>query len=48
MAAIGVIHERSEIFTHSHDFETEDAIVNAIGALIGVAIQRAMLRAVSR
>ena len=48
VAAIGVIHESSEIFTHSHAFEAEDAIVNAIGALVGVAIQRATLRAVSR
>jgi len=48
VAAIGAIHEDTEIITHSHTFETEDVIVNALGALIGVAIQRAMQRAVSR
>ncbi len=42
VAAIGAIHEVTEIYTHSHAFETEDVIVNAIGALIGVAIQRAI------
>ena len=41
---IGVIHEATEIITHSHVFETEDALVNAIGALIGAAIQRATTR----
>lgn len=44
VAIIGAIHETTEIFTHSHAFETEDAVVNAIGALIGVAIQRATRR----
>lgn len=47
-AAIGIIHEITEIITHSHVFETEDVIVNAIGALIGVTIQRILLRAISR
>ncbi|MDP2760181.1 MAG: hypothetical protein Q8O64_07205 [Sideroxyarcus sp.] len=42
VAAIGIAHEATEIITHSHVFETEDAIVNAIGALIGVTIQRAI------
>jgi len=42
VAIIGVIHEATEIITHSHVFETEDALVNAIGVLIGVAIQRAI------
>ena len=46
VAAIGAIHEGSEIFTHSHVFETADAIVNAIGALIGVAMQRVLQRTV--
>ncbi len=47
VAAIGAIHEVTEIITHGHAFETEDVIVNAIGALIGVAIQRVMQRAVT-
>ena len=47
VAAIGAVHEVTEIITHSHAFETEDVIVNAIGALIGVAIQRVMQRAVT-
>jgi hypothetical protein len=48
VAAIGAMHETTEILTHSHGFETEDAIVNVIGALIGVAIQRATQRAIAR
>lgn len=48
VATIGAIHEATEIVTHSHAFETEDAIVNAIGALIGVAIQRTMQRAITQ
>lgn len=35
VAGVGVVHELTEIITHSHRFETEDAIVNAIGALAG-------------
>jgi VanZ family protein len=42
VAAIGAIHEITEVLTHSHAFETNDVVVNAIGALIGVAIQRAI------
>jgi VanZ family protein len=42
VAAIGAIHETSEVLTHSHAFETNDVVINAIGALIGVAIQRAI------
>jgi len=38
VAAIGVFHELTEIITHSHAFETQDAVINSIGALIGVAI----------
>ena len=38
VAVIGVIHEVTEIITHSHGFEIKDVMVNAIGALIGVAI----------
>jgi len=48
VAIIGAIHETTEIFTHSHAFETKDVIVNAIGALIGVAIQRATQRIITR
>lgn len=44
IAIIGAIHEATEIITHSHGFEIEDAIVNAIGALVGVIIQRAITR----
>lgn len=40
LVTIGAIHEATEIITHSHGFEIEDGIVNAIGVLIGVAIQR--------
>ncbi len=38
VTAIGVIHEITEIITHSHVFEFTDAIVNGFGAVIGVAI----------
>ncbi len=43
VAVIGVLQETSEIITHSHGFETADAVVDAFGALIGVAIHRLML-----
>jgi hypothetical protein len=48
VAAIGIVHEITEISTHNHAFESEDAIVNALGALIGVAIQRTMQRVITR
>ncbi len=48
VATIGAMHEFTEIITHSHVFETEDVIVNAIGAMIGVAIQRSVQPAVTR
>jgi len=48
VAMIGAIHELTEIITHSHAFETEDVMVNAIGALIGVAIQGGVQRATAR
>ena len=48
VAAIGAIHETTEIITHSHAVETEDVIVNALGALIGVVIQRTVQRAITR
>lgn len=41
VTAIGAIHEATEIVTHSHGFETEDVMINALGAVVGVAIQRA-------
>lgn len=47
VATIGAIHEITEIITHSHGFEIEDAVVNTIGALIGVTIQRTILRAIT-
>lgn len=48
VATLGLIHESTEIITHSHVFETKDAIVNAVGAMIGVAIQRTLRLAISR
>jgi VanZ family protein len=48
VAAVGAIHEVTEIITHSHGFETEDAIINAIGALIGVVIQKTIQRIITR
>lgn len=41
---IGVINEVTEIITHSQAFETEDAVVNGIGALIGAAIQSVIVQ----
>lgn len=38
VTTIGVIHELTEIITHSHGFELRDAIVDGFGALIGVSI----------
>ena len=46
VAAIGAIHEVTEIITHSHALEAEDAIVNTIGVVIGVAIQRITQRTI--
>ena len=43
-SVIGVIHEVTEIITHSHGFEIKDVMVNALGVLIGVLIQRATIR----
>jgi hypothetical protein len=45
VAVIGAIHEITEVLTHSHAIETKDIMINAVGALIGVAIQRAIQRA---
>ena len=42
VTTIGVIHEMSEVITHSHLFEFKDAIVNGFGALIGVAISKGL------
>lgn len=47
VAAIGIVHETIEIFSHSHVFETEDAFINAIGALIGVTIQQITKRPIA-
>ena len=38
VAAIGFVHELSEIVTHSHALEFNDVVVNASGALTGAAI----------
>jgi VanZ family protein len=38
VAAIGIFHEVTEIVTHSHDFEFYDAVVNTLGAVIGMVI----------
>jgi VanZ family protein len=38
VAAIGIVHEVTEIVTHSHNFEFYDAVINTLGALIGMAI----------
>ena len=35
---IGAFHELTEIITHNHGFEFNDAVVNGLGALIGVAV----------
>ncbi len=45
VAAIGVVHELTEIITHSHSFEMQDAIVNTIGSLTGAAILVAIRKA---
>jgi hypothetical protein len=47
VASIGFVHELTEIITHSHPFETQDAVIDAIGALIGVAILSIILTASS-
>lgn len=38
VASIGLLHELSEIITHGHGFETNDVMINASGAIIGVLI----------
>lgn len=40
VAAIGAIHEAMEIITHNHAFEAGDVVINAIGVVIGVMVQR--------
>ena len=45
VAALGAIHEYSEIFTHDHALEIADIVVNSIGAGIGVALERAFVPA---
>lgn len=48
VAALGAIHEYSEIFTHGHALEIADILVNAIGAGLGVALARAIVPATTR
>jgi arginine exporter protein ArgO len=48
VAALGAIHEYSEIFTHHHALEIADIVVNAISAAIGVALARILVPAVAR
>jgi VanZ family protein len=48
VAALGGIHEYSEIFTHNHELEIADILVNSIGASIGVALERALVPATAR
>lgn len=38
VAALGVVHELTEIITHRHGFELGDAVINGFGALCGVAV----------
>ncbi len=40
VAAIGAVHEAVEIRLHHHAFEYKDVMVNAVGALVGVAMRR--------
>jgi hypothetical protein len=40
VALMGLLHETTEIITHSHAFEGQDVLINALGALVGVALQR--------
>lgn len=44
VAALGALHECTEIFTHAHALEIADIVVNSIGAAIGVAPARALSR----
>ena len=48
VAALGAIHEYSEIFTHDHTLEIADILVNTIGAGIGVALERALVPDMAR
>jgi len=48
VAALGAIHEYSEIFTHDHALEIADILVNCIGAGIGVALEQALVPATAR
>ena len=48
VAAIGAIHETSEIFTHHHALEFADILVNSIGAAIGATLMRAIVPAAAR
>jgi hypothetical protein len=48
VAALGAIHEYSEIFTHDHTLEIADILVNSMGAWIGLAFERDLVRATAR
>ena len=48
VAALGAIHEYSEIVTHDHALEIADVLVNSIGAAIGVELERALVPATVR
>jgi len=41
-AALGIIQEYSEIFTHHHALEIADILVDAVGAAIGLIFERAL------
>jgi len=45
VAALGLIQECSEIFTHHHALEIADILVDSFGAVIGVALKRAIIPA---
>ncbi len=40
VTVLGALHETTEIITHHHPFETEDVMVNTLGALLGIAVHR--------
>jgi len=46
VAALGLIQEYSEIFTHHHALEIADILVDAVGAAIGLILERALAPAV--
>ncbi len=48
VAALGAIHEYSEIFTHGHALEIADILVNSVGVSNGVALERTLAPATAR